>query len=1138
MFRSILFLSGVGAALAQSGTFSVSGNSTFHFPSPTGGSGSSSAPSTSPPSSSVSSTSGSPITSNGPSGVTVITVAPATDTPTTTFTDTSISINLPSNIATSVIVTNPSNPTETATFTKETLPQDERSNLPHIDDAAPLALLLFLGGAPTFVTITSAFEIVLPIGTLPAAFTLALFPDAADVPDPDDGDDGDNNSSSSSDESSCSTKTTVSSCVVSVFCPTTVQQKRDSSCTTTTSCEATSGCSVTATTTTTTVSSTATASSYIVYPNDGTNTGQTDAITTLLGTFADTKDIDTSDTKDYGINYWTLPLTSDNVTDLSKNSDIASVSLAGCDTSCFDPSTAIVRQANAEDGLVFLSQEEGEALAVYGKNYFYDESAGSNVNVYIVDSGATIDHEEFTGGDNIAQRARWIFADPQDTTQADYGYGKYHGTCMLSRAGGHIYGTAKKINPIVVKVNYLTAGAQAFVDAMGMVLEDIRNNPGTKAVVPAGWISRLFFLLSQIEREGAFMVTGSGNNGASSIDGYPAKFGSDQQNPHVDSLLVVGAVDPSTGDMWGGSNYDNGLKLPHVFAPGTNVMCADGINLPGHEYRTGTGTSIASAVTAGLAAYLMGVGSLSSIAGSPGQVKSLIMFDSWKRAQGGPVSNGLLGLWNGIKVSDIPASCSAIAKRDGTDPTDLPAACSCTSCPSNPTSPPTTVPTTGPSTAPPSSTVSSNSSSISASSTSSSSSSSAPSPSSSLTCGPDITSSDFTNKDVANAITANNGVESMCSTTFGSSQGPNEISYNTGSIGTTIERDDSNRPLQHCQEGINAIINSCINDQNKFGGVWEGDGETYNITNLFNPPSIPGTDTFPSASSSVPPSTSASPTSTAYSCVTNQVSAVPTSLLSNDDPPVTLSPNDLLYRLRQVVCGEECGSLPSGVPSADVSTGQDGDKCGLAVALPGNVQAMMYRGTAANGSELQECWDETQHIIDDCINSQPNLGWANGPDDFQFYQGGFMSLNAAMPGSISYSTFDGSNVMPTPTPTTVSCPDGCTPAGGSFVIPAVVFDRAGSRILFFPHAAELFHHVSRRRAVLHFGHLSVPVESATQEEVDVVKVFLNVIVKRDELERRKEAVARYKVRIKAWPRVFGQDVLHIVVAEEVADGSV
>ncbi len=62
---------------------------------------------------------------------------------------------------------------------------------------------------------------------------------------------------------------------------------------------------------------------YVVYPKDGTNKGQTDTIAAQLKGFADPKSIYTSSTKSFGINFWTLPLKSDQLKKVQENKDVS-----------------------------------------------------------------------------------------------------------------------------------------------------------------------------------------------------------------------------------------------------------------------------------------------------------------------------------------------------------------------------------------------------------------------------------------------------------------------------------------------------------------------------------------------------------------------------------------------------------------------------------------------------------------------------------------------------------------------------------------------------------------------------------------------------------------------------------------------
>lgn len=63
-----------------------------------------------------------------------------------------------------------------------------------------------------------------------------------------------------------------------------------------------------------------------------------------------------------------------------------------CNTDCYDPTTALVRQNLATDEMVFISQQANHDLAWYNHNYIYDDTAGEDIEVYIIDTGANLAH--------------------------------------------------------------------------------------------------------------------------------------------------------------------------------------------------------------------------------------------------------------------------------------------------------------------------------------------------------------------------------------------------------------------------------------------------------------------------------------------------------------------------------------------------------------------------------------------------------------------------------------------------------------------------------------------------------------------------------------------------------------------------
>ncbi|KAI9721791.1 MAG: hypothetical protein M1812_002126 [Candelaria pacifica] len=391
-----------------------------------------------------------------------------------------------------------------------------------------------------------------------------------------------------------------------------------------------------------------TAETYAIYPKDGRKTDQTKAILDKLTKTCTKGHVDTSSAVAFGVNFWTCDLLKQQADSLGKENNVASVSPV-CKKNCFDPSTSPIpneelespfiseeeqgpdslvsleprKKDKAIDDLIFISQQPGKRLQDMSGEYKYDNAAGSGIKVYIVDTGAYLDKPDFQIGENVASRATWLKVgqvEPNDDSSMslDRSGGKGHGTCMLSHVCGFSFGVAKKASPIIVRVPR-GATIENYLEGISKVHDDIVNtkNPhkGTqdhyksKSVilmpwfyptgqVNAGWIARAKTLLDDlIDNYGVLPVTGTGNNGEQKVDGYPAGYAKGTDN--LKHMLAVGAV-TNAGDAWPGTNAEG--NLPNVWAPGVDVQCASAFSF--ENSKRSSGTSPASAKTAGLAAYL------------------------------------------------------------------------------------------------------------------------------------------------------------------------------------------------------------------------------------------------------------------------------------------------------------------------------------------------------------------------------------------------------------------------------------------------------------------------------------------------------------------------------------------------------
>lgn len=93
-------------------------------------------------------------------------------------------------------------------------------------------------------------------------------------------------------------------------------------------------------------------------------------------------------------------------------------------------------------GLARISHRPKLTFGTFTK-YEYDSNGGEGVDVYIIDTGIYVDHEEFEG------RAFWGKTIPTDDVDVD---GNGHGTHCAGTIASRKYGVAKKAHVIAVKV--------------------------------------------------------------------------------------------------------------------------------------------------------------------------------------------------------------------------------------------------------------------------------------------------------------------------------------------------------------------------------------------------------------------------------------------------------------------------------------------------------------------------------------------------------------------------------------------------------------------------------------------------------------------------------------------------------------
>ncbi|KAG8817737.1 serine protease [Serendipita sp. 399] len=262
--------------------------------------------------------------------------------------------------------------------------------------------------------------------------------------------------------------------------------------------------------------------------------------------------------------------------------------------------SAMDTQKNAPWGLSRISHRPKLRFSTLGK-YEYDTDGGDGVDVYVIDTGINIKHEEFEG------RAKWGKTMPANDVDDD---GNGHGTHCAGTIASRRYGVAKKATVIAVKV-LGSNGSGSMSDVVGGVVwasaEAAKKAAKARAEYAAtgytahkgsvanmslgGGKSRaLDDAVNTAVENGMHFAVAAGNDNRDACNYSPAG---------AEKAVTVGAS--TIGDDR--AYFSNWGTCVDVFAPGLSILST----WIGSKTATNTisGTSMASPHTAGLLAYYL-----------------------------------------------------------------------------------------------------------------------------------------------------------------------------------------------------------------------------------------------------------------------------------------------------------------------------------------------------------------------------------------------------------------------------------------------------------------------------------------------------------------------------------------------------
>ncbi|KAJ3104174.1 serine protease [Phlyctochytrium bullatum] len=216
------------------------------------------------------------------------------------------------------------------------------------------------------------------------------------------------------------------------------------------------------------------------------------------------------------------------------------------------------------------------------------KNGGLGVDIYVLDTGVRVDHEEFEG--------RAIFG--KDFTGTGNQDSNGHGTHVAAIAAGKTFGVAKKANIIAVKVLGKDGTGTTEMVALGLqwVVTQVKSKPGVRAVVNlslggGGKSQALKEHVDTLVALGVPVAVAAGNSGSDACANSPAD---------SDNVLTVGALAQDDSK----AAFSNFGRCVSLYAPGKEIQSA-GITGSTSATAFESGTSQASPLVAGVLANYM-----------------------------------------------------------------------------------------------------------------------------------------------------------------------------------------------------------------------------------------------------------------------------------------------------------------------------------------------------------------------------------------------------------------------------------------------------------------------------------------------------------------------------------------------------
>jgi len=243
----------------------------------------------------------------------------------------------------------------------------------------------------------------------------------------------------------------------------------------------------------------------------------------------------------------------------------------------------MVEQYDAPWGLARISHRARNQA-----DYYYSDTGGEGIHVYVIDTGIRTTHTEFGG------RAIWgaNFVESSPNSDQDG-----HGTHVAGIIASKTYGVAKKATVVAVKVldEFGSGSMSGLLQGLNWAVSDAKQRNATKKAVVNMSLSGAYTqsvndAVKAATDAGVTVVAAAGNKNEDVANWSPGS---------APSAITVGAID--TNDTR--ADFSNWGKGIDIFAPGVAIESAYNNTDTDHAWLSGT--SMSTPHVAGLAAYFI-----------------------------------------------------------------------------------------------------------------------------------------------------------------------------------------------------------------------------------------------------------------------------------------------------------------------------------------------------------------------------------------------------------------------------------------------------------------------------------------------------------------------------------------------------